>query len=935
MEAVVKSIKTGKTVDIRGRDFRFRPDTGEFEPESGGTQYGRHRDDWGRWFGNNNPNWAWHYVFSDAELRRNPLFAPPDPRKHLEPDTRLYPISRTLTRFNDPWAANRATSANSPTYYRDDLFGPEFATSLFVSEPVHNLVHRMILEPDGPSLRGHRAADENESEFLASTDAWFRPTMLKTGPDGALWIADMNRAVIEHPEWIPDDWEKTLDLRAGFDLGRIFRVVPVDKSPRPFNRLDTLDTAGLVSAIESPNGWQRDTSHRLLLDRNDPGAVAPLTRLALATKTPKVRVQALWILEHFAALTTEPLLAALDDPHPQVRRNAIALSERLLPTERALAGAVLKQVDDADPAVRLQLALTLGDWNDPRAGLALAQVARRDGADPWFRAAVLSSASPHVGTLLTALFTGDGAVPPSGIVEPLFILAGASKDREGLRTLVDSIGKPAGQGGHFAPWQFSAFSGLLDAAARARKPLDRWIEGDARLSSSLARLDALWPAARSVVTDSKSSDAERNAAVTLLGRDPRQRDSERTLLVELLKPQVPVSLQVAAVSAVARGRDPKLPDPLLSGWKSYSPAVRAAVLDTLLSRDEWTGALLSSLEDTCTPPGEIDPAHRRQLVGHAGKAIRERASAVFGPDGGTRQAAIETYRAALKTSGDAVAGGAVFKRVCAACHKLGEVGSEVGPDLTTLDDRSPEAMLIAVLDPSRAFEAKFTEYTVHLNDGRVRTGMIATESASALTLRRQQGEQDVILRADVEAMSASGKSLMPDGLEKDLTPRDLSDLIAYLAAIPSALKPKTLAGNHPEVVEAAADGTIILNASAAEIFGDGLTFETKYGNLGHWSADNDRASWQFRSLRAGAYDVWLDLACAPDAAGQRLVARAGGSALATKVESTGSWDHYRRVKIGMLTLPAGPGRLDVRAEGPLHAALVDLRMIELRPVPSK
>ena len=237
----VRSLKTGKVTQISGRDFRFRPDTGDFEAESGRTQYGRHRDDWGHWFGNNNPNWGWHYVLANHDLRRNPSYAPPDPRQTLEPDTRLYPTSRTLARFNDPGAANHVTSANSPTPYRDDLFGPEFATSLFVSEPVHNLVHRMVLEPEGVSFRGHRGPNDANREFLASSDNWFRPTMLKTGPDGALWIADMYRAVIEHPEWIPDDWEKRLDLRAGSDQGRIYRVYPVDKKPRPIPRLDKLD----------------------------------------------------------------------------------------------------------------------------------------------------------------------------------------------------------------------------------------------------------------------------------------------------------------------------------------------------------------------------------------------------------------------------------------------------------------------------------------------------------------------------------------------------------------------------------------------------------------------------------------------------------------------------------------------------------------------
>ena len=226
----VRSIKTGKTVSIQGRDFRFKPDTGEFETESGQTQYGRHRDDWGEWFGNNNPNWGWHYTLAESDLKRNPYYASPDPRETLEPDTRLHPISRTLARFNDPEAANHVTSANSPTPYRDDLFGPHYATSLFVSEPVHNLVHRMVLR-----TRRRRAIavfagpDEASREFLASSDNWFRPTQLKTGPDGALWVADMYRAVIEHPEWIPADVQKKIDLRAGSQEGRIYRVYPVEQ----------------------------------------------------------------------------------------------------------------------------------------------------------------------------------------------------------------------------------------------------------------------------------------------------------------------------------------------------------------------------------------------------------------------------------------------------------------------------------------------------------------------------------------------------------------------------------------------------------------------------------------------------------------------------------------------------------------------------------
>src|SRR5262249_53308512 len=160
---------------------------------------------------NNNSNPLWHYVLDDHYIRRNPHIAAPEPRVHVPVvpgAARVYPISRTLPRFNDPEGANHFTSACSPIIYRDDLFGPAFAGNAFISEPVHNLVHREVVRPNGVTFTSRRAADEQESEFFASTDNWCRPTLIRTGPDGALWIADMYRQVIEHPEWIPKEWQK-------------------------------------------------------------------------------------------------------------------------------------------------------------------------------------------------------------------------------------------------------------------------------------------------------------------------------------------------------------------------------------------------------------------------------------------------------------------------------------------------------------------------------------------------------------------------------------------------------------------------------------------------------------------------------------------------------------------------------------------------------
>ncbi|MGV3756769.1 MAG: PVC-type heme-binding CxxCH protein, partial [Verrucomicrobiota bacterium] len=257
----IKSLLTGKVVDINRRDFRFKPDTGEFETQAGQTQFGRVRDDWGNWFGNNNPNWLWHYHIPEQYLGRNPLVNVRETRNYLanyNDSKRVYPISKPMTRVNQPQSMNYVTSGCGPSAYRDDLFGPEFATSVFASEPVHNVVHREVLTPEGVSFTSQRAKGEEAKEFLASTDHWFRPTMTKTGPDGALYVADYYRFVLEHPEWISPEAQKALDLRAGEDKGRIYRVYPENAKLRAIPRLDRLSTVELVAAMDSPNGWQRD-----------------------------------------------------------------------------------------------------------------------------------------------------------------------------------------------------------------------------------------------------------------------------------------------------------------------------------------------------------------------------------------------------------------------------------------------------------------------------------------------------------------------------------------------------------------------------------------------------------------------------------------------------------------------------------------------------
>jgi putative membrane-bound dehydrogenase-like protein len=780
----IRSRKAAKTTSIEGRDFRFRPDTGEFEAESGRTQYGRHRDDWGRWFGNNNPNWGWHFILTEHDLKRNPYYAAPEPRQDLEPETQCYPVSPTFARFNDLDMANHVTSANSPTPYRDELFGPWFATSLFVSEPVHNLVHRMVLARDGVSFRGRRGPNERKSEYLASGDNWFRPTMLKTGPDGALWIADMYRYVIEHPEWIPDDWEKRLDLRAGSEQGRIYRVYPVDKRPRPMPRLDTLDTAGLVAALESPNGWQRDTAQRLLLHRADPASFPLLRALAQKTGSSKTRVQAIWTLADLGALDEASALAGLRDSQAEARQSVIEAAAPLVHSSSQVGEALLEMAGDPDMQVRFQVALALGNWDDRRAGLALAQLARRDAGDRRMRAAVLCSAVPHVATLLADLVGGGkGDAPPPEMVEPLLAMAGSSSEGAISSVVTRAISEPAGPGGRFAAWQFAALAGLLEARDRAHKPVTIGFD---------QAYERLWETCRSLLADDAAQEDDRLAALQLLAHVAGRSAADRERLLGMLRPRVSLRLQQASVAALGRAGDAAVVERLIRDWKKYTPGVRGAILDELLARATWTSALIKALEEGRVPPAEIDPARRQRLLARRDRALRARAEAILAHEAKPRQAAVDAYRSALELKGDRTAGAAVFAKLCASCHRLGNQGVELGPDLAALNDKSPESLLIAILDPNRAFEAKYTGFAVATSDGRVSNGIIASESATAVTLLRQEGKAEVLLRSDIDEMSSSGQSLMPEGMEKDLKPQDLADLISFVAA--SGAAPRTPQG---------------------------------------------------------------------------------------------------------------------------------------------
>lgn len=927
---VVESVAGGKKLDTRGRDFRFKPDTGEMELTSGQSQYGKIRDDWGHWFGCNNSIPGWVVVLEDRHLARNPVLAAAQTVRILQTtSTVVFPTSRTVPRFNDPGAANRFTSACGIGTYRDDVFEPALRRALFVCEPVHNLVHRMDLAPDGLTLVGRRAIDEPRSEFLASADNWFRPVMARTGPDGCLYVVDMYRAVIEHPEWIPRDVQGLLDLRAGHNLGRVYRVSRIGVEHRPAPRLDRLGVPELVATLDSPNGWQRDMAHMMLVWRSDKEAVGPLEQRVRESKNPLARLHALGILDGMNALKPELLRAALADEHPGVVTHAVRLSEPRFPSDPELGPAVLELA--SKPEFALPVAAALGGWDDARAGVGIGRILRAHSENPYAVAAALSSLTPKNLSAVAATVLADPAhPPPAAVVEGLLAYAVARTDSGTLaKLLATALPKDA------APTaaRFHLLGALLEALERRKSSLTDLARSDGpEWKAILERLDRLFQQARERAGAAGAPTAERQAAIRLLGH----KAANRAVLVDLLGPQTPNEVQVAAVAAVAHTAAADTPETLLKGWKGYSPTVRAAVLSALLSREPWVPTVLAAIENKTILPAELDAAARQRLLAHGTPAVRDRAARLLaGGIDADRAKVVAAYKTAITRDGNAERGKQIFTKSCASCHKVGEVGKGLGPDLAALSDKSAEYLLTNILDPNRAVEARYLAYTAQTADGRSRVGFLAAENATNVTLVGTDGQEHTILRADLESLIGSGKSVMPEGLEKDVSVEQMADLLAFLRSALPAATPKAFAGNKPERIEAAKDGSFTLPATAAEIYGPTLVFEPQYRNLGWWTSTDDRAVWTLSVPAAGRYEVWLDWACPTGDAGAAFTVATVAGSITARVEPTGTWDVYKQAKIGELTLEPGTTRLTVRAAPPFKGILMDLRTLKLVPVNKK
>jgi putative membrane-bound dehydrogenase-like protein len=778
----IRSVLTGAEVPLGSRDFRFRPDTGEIDPQSGPTQFGRNRDDWGHWFGTQNSWPLWHYVLPDEYLRRNPHVASPDPvRQVIQPmNPRVFPVSRSEKRYHSFEHAGHFTSACGGMVYRDNLlFSGDGEMMAFACEPFHNLVHREVLRDQGVSFSASRAPEERASDFFASDDGWCRPVMVRTGPDGALWIVDMYRYMIEHPDWLPANGREELlpHYRKGEDRGRVYRILPDGVPARRPPVLGRMTAAQWCEVLASPNGWLRDKAHQLLLWHRDQSVIADLKQIARSHSSAHARLHALWILDAFEALEDERIEAALADRHPGVRENALRLAETR--ESEAVIRSALPLVKDPSPKVRLQLAFSLGQWRDPRAARALGELLEGSD-DPFLLAAVLSSAVPHRETLADIALGGHADLQDR-LIPPLIEICVALGDRDLLaRLLAPTLTRgPA----RFVVKQMRDLDGFLRLLAARRLTVGSLAgAGSAdRLDVLLAQRERMFEAALESALDRNSPAGERISAAGLLMHDESRRDTAIRSLSAWLRPQVPAEDQDAAIRALASTGHRNVAAALLARWNQLGPAIRSIVLDTLSGREAWAVQLLQATDRGDVSRHAFHPAQRARLLQHASGSVRGLAKKVFeASEQPSRTLVIEDYRPALDLVGDPNRGAVIYEDLCSACHQRGGSDTGAGPDLNSVASHAAEKLLVSIVDPNADVQPGYHAYHCTLVNGEELYGVIAAETGTTVVLRLTDGSARTVRNAEIAELRGASVSLMPEGLEAGRTHQDLADLIRYL-----------------------------------------------------------------------------------------------------------------------------------------------------------
>ena len=800
---------------LKGADFAWEPlrNTVKRTFHTGGG-FGLVFDNFGRSFTPHNINHILQRILPVEAMNRFPGFPSLKATVSISDHggmASIYPISKAQTRVNHPEQAGYFSASGGMGLIPANWGSRSLAGGVLVCDVVGNLVHRDIMHPDGPVFEARRAAEEQAQEFIASRDITFRPVGLETGPDGNLYLIDMQRGVIEHPDYIPEQIMGRYQIREGEDRGRIYRVSPADSISYRAVDLTSLTSKELILKLGHPNDWVRSTAQRLIVERQD-----TLTRSdfhpALRAGEPLARLHALWSMEGLSLLSANEIRASISDPHPGVRAQALLVLERHPEWWNQLWPQVQALREDSDSMVRFQTALMLGNHPYPDNYKALFQILVTDISHEWSRRAVFTSLRESPIRLLSDLWTTYPQENPiqedwDAAIREAAYLAGVRLDTQTSPELAQLL---SSFNGNLKSPRLKSIIALLEGVQDGviRASLNASVRTALKEPLELMAKNASLEVKRSVFALSKSIGFDHlpgfestlessllTATNTSLLLHQRQEaiellvlgEFEKTgkTLLKLLNGLEPLQIQQAAIHQLGKHSNEEVALGLIDHWREIGPGLRPLTIHTLLRRRAFHLPLLEAIEKGKIGLGELnlDLEQRRLLREVSSHEVREKAIALFGDEEySNRKEILDEWLEALPESGDKEAGRDLFIEQCAQCHRSGDLGVDVGPNLTDMSHRSVEDLAFHILDPNMAINPSFVAYEAETADGELLSGIITSETPDAVTLLSAQGIRKEIARSKLLYLRSGGLSLMPEGLEEQVTPAQLRDLISFLQA---------------------------------------------------------------------------------------------------------------------------------------------------------
>jgi putative membrane-bound dehydrogenase-like protein len=792
--------------NANGRSIRFRPDEKLVEMNSSRCQFGHTFDNAGHRFECNNSNQGYHEVLAAKYFDRNPDLLITDATQNMSDHQNAAEVFPT-TRHPDRQILTNVgvlTSACGLTFYNGGLFPSPYQDGVtFIAEPVSNLVHADKLIDSGASFVASRVLENKE--FLSSSDSWSRPVNFYIGPDGALYVLDYYRRLIESPEWMSDEVVAAGGLYDGSDKGRIYRITPKGTGKAEWTNglpLGKTDVPGLIKYLSSENYWWRINAQRLLVQRKDSSAVVFLKEIILKNSTSPARIHALYTLDGLNALTTAELSMALKDNDAGVRENAVKLAERYLSVSPELYRVLMPLENDPSPKVRFQLLLTLGNSDNADVRKLRNRMLFADLQQSWMQVAAMTAvsfdAAPLLSEALQKYQTGKSGY--ASLVEKLSAAAGA----KGTATEVNQLVKKALMQ-QDAEWAASLLTGLSAGIRKRTEPLlfnsaelrnltgaffetenDEWAGGALQLIKTITNSEKITSpiAERAVViaNDHTLSERKRAMAVELLqGGDPK---SYQDTLRKLIVPQEAVPVQLAAIRVWSTVKDTGISNYLLQQWQLLTPEIKEAAVGTFLNDPQRIALLVDALEKGTVHPEDISFGRSVGLMQNKDENLRNRARAIFTKNQRDRKKVNEQYQASLALQGNIKNGESVYRQQCAICHQVrGTMGIHIGPDLGTIHNWVKEDILANVLQPGLSISSGYDLWEIVLQTGETLQGIIAAETPSAVMLRNHNKSDRTVNRSEIKSITAMHTSIMPAGLEKNISQQEMADLISFLRGV--------------------------------------------------------------------------------------------------------------------------------------------------------